>query len=91
MLGILMHACHRDKHCEIGEYLKYMKNPVYDLVVTCDAIEDTLESGIINGCNGIDYWLIASCCFISNQVFIMAGGHDYFMKSGLTISGLLSY
>lgn len=48
----------------------------FDLVVTCDAIEDTLESRIINGCNGIDYCFIASSCFISNQVFTMAGGHD---------------
>ena len=88
-------ACKCDKDFDIGEYLKdftCMKSLFDDLAVTCDEIEDTQESVVVNTSKRINYWLIvvvlfAIACLLSLVTIVV----KYCMKRGLTIPFLLSY
>ena len=68
-------VCNCDKDCGICEYLKdceCMKNLVDDLVVTCDEIEDTPESAVINPSNGTNYWLITVALLVIACLLLLA-------------------
>ena len=60
-----------------------------DLVVTCDVIEDTSNSVVINPSGGINVWLIAIVllaitCLLLLVVIVV----KYYMKSALTGSAV---
>lgn len=69
-----------------------MKNLINDLAVICNEIEDTPESGLINHCDGINYWVIAVvllsvACLLLLVVIIV----NYYLKCGLTNPCFSSY
>lgn len=63
-----------------------MKSPVNDLVVSCDEIEDTPKSVVINYSGGINYQLITAVLLaITCLLMMVAIIVKYYMKRGLTI------
>ena len=68
-----------------------MKNLVDDLVVTCDEIEDTSESGVINPSYGKKYWPIAGALLTIACLLLQVIIVKYYMKLELTIPCLLLY
>ena len=70
----------------------YKKSCVDYVVVTCDEIEDTPESAVINPSNGINYCLItvvllATACLLLLLVVIV----KYYTKHGSTTLFFLLY
>ena len=53
----------------IGEYWKYcecMKSVVENLIFTCNEIEDTPDSAVVNPSNEVNHWVIADMLLTIN-------------------------
>ena len=62
------------------------------MVVTCDEIEDTQKTVVVNPSNGIDYRLIVVVLLaIACLLLLVAIDVKYYMKRGLTTPCLLSH
>ena len=62
------------------------------MVVTCDEIEDTQKTVVVNPSNGIDYRLIVVVLLaIACLLLLVAIDVNYYMKRGLTTPCLLSH